>query len=123
MAMVTDGRPSKAAAPSSDREASLSKTLVRLWPVIWPHDRRDLQIRVIAAFALLVLSKLVTLLVPFTFKWATDGLAALQTGTVPTGNAIGVFFAALPLTMIVAYGVVRILMTFIAQWKDALFAA
>ncbi|MFY8154294.1 MAG: ABCB family ABC transporter ATP-binding protein/permease, partial [Hyphomicrobiales bacterium] len=121
--MVTDSRPAKGATPAAPRDANWSKTLMRLWPVIWPYDRRDLQARVVIAFGLLVLSKLVTLLVPYTFKWATDGLAALQTGTAPVGNSIGVFFAALPLTMIIAYGVVRILMTFLAQWKDALFAA
>lgn len=123
MAMVTDSRPSRDAMPKPSADGDLKSTVKRLWPVIWPHDRKDLQLRVVFAFALLILSKLITLLVPYSFKWATDGLAALQTGVAPKGAELAVYLAGFPLLMIVGYGVVRILMTFIAQWKDALFSA
>ena len=59
---------------SADRGALL-QTLVNLWPYIWPSDRADLKLRVLAAMALLFLAKLATMAVPFTFKWAVDALA------------------------------------------------
>ena len=49
--------------------------LVRLWPYIWPADRRDLQRRVVLATLLLFGAKLATMAVPFTFKWAVDALS------------------------------------------------
>ena len=53
-------------------KATLLRTLMHLWPYIWPSDRRDLKLRVLAATVLLFLAKLATIAVPFTFKWATD---------------------------------------------------
>ncbi len=64
-------------------------TLVSLWPYLWPSDRRDLQIRVLIAFALIIVAKLVTITVPFTFKWATDALVAVsQGGSAAASNAL-----------------------------------
>ena len=60
---------------------SLFRTLKHLWPYIWPSDRRDLKLRVLGAMLLLLLAKLATIAVPFTFKWATDALAGQ--GTTP----------------------------------------
>src|SRR5690242_6831898 len=58
--------------------------LVHLWPYIWPSDRRDLKLRVLAAAVLLFLAKLATMVVPFTFKWATDALASQEFGSRAT---------------------------------------
>ena len=55
--------------------------MVHLWPYIWPSDRRDLKLRVLGAVALLLVAKLATIAVPFTFKWATDALVG--TGSAP----------------------------------------
>jgi ATP-binding cassette subfamily B protein len=98
-------------------------TMAKLWPYMWPAERPDLKWRVVFAFGLLIVTKVVTLLVPYTLKWATDGLAAVEHAGRATGSSLAMALAALPLTMIVAYGVSRILMTAIAQWKDGLFAA
>ena len=97
--------------------------MASLWPYMWPAERPDLRMRVVFAFGLLVVTKLVTLLVPYTLKWATDGLAALSGGASLTGSSLTIALASLPMTMIVLYGVARILMTGVAQWKDGLFAA
>src|SRR6185436_11993997 len=59
---------------SGDRGGSLLQTIRRLWPYIWPHNRPDLKTRVTVAMALLLVAKLATISVPFTFKWATDAL-------------------------------------------------
>src|SRR5215831_9005082 len=44
----------------------LWRTLVNLWPYIWPSDRRDLQRRVLGSLVLLVAAKLATISVAFT---------------------------------------------------------
>ncbi len=62
-------------ASVSAREGSLFRTLLNLWPYIWPSDRSDLKNRVVVAMVLLLFAKLATIAVPFTFKWATDALA------------------------------------------------
>ena len=47
---------------------------MHLWPYIWPGDRADLKMRVVWSMVLLLVAKLATLSVPFTFKWAIDAL-------------------------------------------------
>ena len=54
--------------------ATLMGTLAHLWPYIWPGDRFDLKMRVVWSMVLLLAAKLITLTVPFSFKWATDAL-------------------------------------------------
>ena len=107
---------------SADKGAFL-QTMKHLWPYMWPQDRADLRVRVLWAFALLLLTKVITLIVPYTLKWATDGLAAIGGGKVLTGHTLAVMLAGIPLTMVVAYGIARVLTTAISQWKDGLFAA
>jgi ATP-binding cassette subfamily B protein len=114
--------PAKPKRVSADRGAFL-RTMMSLWPYMWPPDRPDLRMRVVFAFVLLVLTKVVTLVIPYTLKWATDGLAAIGTSGTLKGSNLEVALASLPLTMIVAYGVSRVAMTAISQWKDGLFAA
>src|ERR1700739_1979658 len=63
------------AEPSSAERATLIGTLIHLWPYIWPSDRADLKMRVLWSVVLLLVAKLATLAVPFTFKWATDALS------------------------------------------------
>src|SRR6478609_70931 len=54
-------------------------TFRALWPYLWPPDRADLRKRVVAAFILLVIGRMVLMGVPVTFKWATDALANTPT--------------------------------------------
>ena len=114
--------PAKPKRVSADRGAFL-RTMMSLWPYMWPPDRPDLRLRVMFAFVLLVLTKVVTLIIPYTLKWATDGLAAIGTSGTLKGSNLDIALASLPLTMIVAYGLSRVVMTAISQWKDGLFAA
>jgi len=58
--------------------ATLTGTLLHLWPYIWPGDRVDLKMRVVWSMLLLLVAKLATLSVPFTFKWAIDALTGVQ---------------------------------------------
>jgi ABC-type transport system involved in Fe-S cluster assembly fused permease/ATPase subunit len=99
---------------------TLFTTLVHLWPYIWPADRADLKLRVVLAMVLLLLAKLATIAVPFTFKWATDGLVGEGSPTSP-GDWLGWVIAA-PIAMTVAYAGTRILMATLTQVRDGLFA-
>ena len=105
---------------SAERGGSLLQTIRRLWPYIWPHERPDLKRRVTIAMALLMVAKLATIAVPFTFKWATDALTG--EGSAPVAPAwIGWVFLA-PVALTIAYGGMRILMALVTQARDGMFA-
>jgi ABC-type transport system involved in Fe-S cluster assembly fused permease/ATPase subunit len=102
-------------------KATLLRTLVHLWPYIWPSDRRDLKLRVLAATVLLFLAKLATIAVPFTFKWATDALVGQ--GSAPVAPSSWLTWAiASPIIMALAYGGMRIVMAVLGQVRDGVFA-
>jgi ATP-binding cassette subfamily B protein len=103
------------------RETSLLVTMVRLWPYLWPSDRLDLKLRVVASLALTVVSKLVTIAVPFTFKWTADALAGAAKGASVSHVVLGIAFAG-PLALTLLYGLVRILMVVLTQMREGLFA-
>src|SRR5580693_6679811 len=104
---------------NATRQATLTGTVQLLWPYIWPADRADLKLRVFLAVALMLLSKLITIAVPYSFKWVTDALAGkLSFHSLPLPELI---VGAVSLTVI--YGALRILMALTQQGRDALFAA
>ena len=106
---------------SADGGANLLQTVIVLWPFIWPSDRRDLKLRVWITMALLLVAKIATMAVPFTFKWATDALTGQ--GSAPVGPSSWFAWAiAAPVLMTVAYGLMRILMAVLTQARDGLFA-
>ena len=98
---------------------TLTGTVRLLWPYIWPSDRADLKLRVFLAVALMLLSKLFTIAIPYSYKWATDAIAGkLALDAVPLPR---ILVGAAALTLL--YGALRILMAFTQQGRDALFAA
>jgi ATP-binding cassette subfamily B protein len=99
----------------------MTAMLVKLWPYVWPADRRDLKARVLFATVLLFAAKLATVAVPFTFKWATDALAGHGTAPLGPDDAIGWALAA-PVVMTLAYGGMRIVMAALTQLRDGIFA-
>ncbi|HVP99819.1 MAG TPA: ABC transporter ATP-binding protein/permease [Roseiarcus sp.] len=104
--------------PGQD-QSTLAGTVRRLLPYVWPVDRADLKLRVVLAVALMLMSKLITIAIPYSFKWVTDALAGkLRYETVPLPS---VFIGAASLAAI--YGVLRILMAVTQQGRDALFAS
>ncbi|MGA9954916.1 MAG: ABC transporter transmembrane domain-containing protein, partial [Bradyrhizobium sp.] len=111
-------------APSSERsfgQATLAGTLAHLWPYIWPGDRADLKMRVVWSVVLLLLAKLATLVVPFTFKWATDALTGAESAPVQASNWM-LWVVASPILMTLSYGALRVLMGVLTQWRDGIFA-
>ena len=96
-------------------------TLAHLWPYIWPGDRADLKARVVWSMVLLLVAKLATLSVPFTFKWAIDALTGADTAPLQASNWT-LWLIASPLIMTASYGGLRVLMAVLTQWRDGIFA-
>jgi ABC-type transport system involved in Fe-S cluster assembly fused permease/ATPase subunit len=107
--------------PVSAERGALLRTLINLWPYIWPSDRRDLKLRVLLSAVLLLLAKLATIAVPFTFKWATDALVG--EGSAPFAPSAWLGWAiAVPIAMTAAYGGMRMVMALLTQLRDGVFA-
>ena len=77
--------------------------------------------RVVWSMVLLLVAKLATLSVPFTFKWAIDALTGADTAPVQSSNW-ALWLIASPLIMTLSYGAVRVLMAVLTQWRDGIFA-
>jgi ATP-binding cassette, subfamily B, heavy metal transporter len=109
------------AAPkvSADSGSTL-ETIRNLWPYMWPSDRPDLKMRVVWAFVFLVLAKLVLVLVPYFFKFATDAL----NGKLEVDGMLAAFpaWALVPVMLVLAYNIARIGQWGFNQLRDALFA-
>ncbi|MBN9063399.1 MAG: metal ABC transporter permease [Rhizobiales bacterium 65-9] len=91
-----------------------------LWPYLWPADRRDLQTRVLLAFALLVLGRVMLMGIPYALKWVTDALASA--GGSAGLAALWPWLAAAPLALTLIYGLARIASAALIQLRDAVFA-
>ena len=100
--------------PVQNREIGQWETMKGLMPYLWPVGRMDLKFRVVVALLLLVVSKVITVLAPYAFKYATDALA--------TEGDIAVTALSVALFMVLAYGAGRIFMVVFAQLRDAIFA-
>src|SRR6202048_3344044 len=109
------------ASQNSAEKATLTGTLVHLWPYIWPGDRVDLKMRVVWSVVLLLIAKVATLAVPLTFKWAIDALTGADTAPVRPSNWT-LWLIASPLIMTLSYGGLRVLMAVLTQWRDGIFA-
>ena len=116
-----DAPATEPVAANSPEKATLVGTLVHLWPYIWPHDRADLKMRVAWSMVLLLIAKLATLTVPFTFKWAIDALTGANTAPVQPANW-ELWLLASPLLLTLGYGGIRVLMALLTQWRDGIFA-
>ena len=107
----------RAAAGKIDAgDATLVTTIRSLWPYIWPSKRPDLKLRVGLAILALVIAKVATVLVPYFYKWATDALAP------EGGDDRVVFMMSIPVLLVVAFGIGRILLNGFNQLRDSLFA-
>ncbi|TPW33427.1 ABC transporter ATP-binding protein/permease [Martelella alba] len=94
------------------------QTLANLWPYIWPSSRKDLKRRVLYASFFLVLAKIVLLLVPYFFKWATNAL----TGELHPSAMVPLVFTGAT-ALVVGYNVARVGQLGFNQLRDALFAS
>jgi ABC-type transport system involved in Fe-S cluster assembly fused permease/ATPase subunit len=98
-----------------------TRVLRALWPYVWPHDRPDLKRTVSISLVLIIIAKLVTVMVPYTLKWATDALVSATGGKVPAAEDMSWFVGA-PILAAIFYGVARIIMTLLVQAREGMFA-
>ncbi|MBW8879835.1 MAG: ABC transporter ATP-binding protein/permease [Asticcacaulis sp.] len=108
---------STAPAPLPKPKAKSSETINFLKPYLWPPQRADLKMQVVLALVAMLLGKVLTVVIPFTYKWAIN---ALTDGKPLTFWAL---IAAGPVVLVVAYGVARMMSQVLNNVRDALFAA
>src|SRR5262245_54960190 len=104
-----------------DRGAEQWRVLRSLAPYVWPSDRPDLQATVIVSLLLMLLAKIVTVTMPFAFKWATDALVAMAGGSLPPGQTWTWLLGA-PVLATLLYGLTRIAMSLLVQLREGMFA-
>src|SRR5438094_4890796 len=86
------------------------RALRGLGPYLWPRDSLELRVRVVLALALLIAGKLVNITIPLLYKHAVDALSA--------GQAI----VAVPVAIILGYGLARILSQAFNELRNGVFA-
>jgi ATP-binding cassette subfamily B protein len=101
----------RATEPAARRELRAVRALL---PYLWPKGAFELRARVVLAMALLAAAKVVNVYVPILYKQAVDALTGEGMGTAAV--------IAVPLFLLVAYGVARILTVAFAELRDAVFA-
>jgi ATP-binding cassette subfamily B protein len=112
-----NGEQTMAASGARDR----FRVARALLPYVWPSDRPDLQLTVVISLLLMLAAKLVTVAMPFTYKWATDALVAAAGAHVPPGQTVEWLIGA-PLLATLLYGLARIAMTLLVQIREGMFA-
>jgi len=87
---------------------------------VWPRNDNPVKYRVVGAMTLLLGSKLLTITVPFIFKELVDNL---NTTNVGTGMVSVEVVAAVPLSLVLCYGLARAGASGTEQLRNALFAS
>ena len=87
------------------------QTIKTLMPYLWPVGEMGLRLRVVCAMALLALAKLTNVVVPIFYKHAVDALSS-DTAAV----------LAVPVALLIGYGLARILAQTFGELRDAVFA-
>src|SRR5262245_7468621 len=111
MASMAGGAPDKAAPHPGARRAALRQLL----PYLWPAGAWDLRIRVLLALMCLAIAKFANVIIPLIFKGMVDAL------TVKPGSA-AVTVLAVPVMLLLAYGLARISTQAFAELRDGIFA-
>ncbi|MBK8176852.1 MAG: ABC transporter ATP-binding protein/permease [Rhodospirillales bacterium] len=88
------------------------RTLRTLLPYLWPAGELGLRVRVAAAVVFLIAAKGINVLIPVLYKYVVDALASDSTGRI----------AAVPVMLVVAYGVARMGSQAMGEVRDAVFA-
>ena len=98
------------ATPDSGPRNDLN-TIRTLLPYLWPKHLIEFKVRVVVAVVLLVAAKAINVAVPLFYKNAVD---ALSPGTAAV--------VAVPVALLVAYGLARVLSQAFGELRDAVFA-
>ncbi len=120
--MTVSDEPAVESALAADRNILKARaahwSVVRdLLPFVWPEGRPDLRWRVVLACFALVLAKVITVMVPIAYKGVVDWLTLHWSG----GSDPKAQLAIVAVSLVVAYGVGRMLMVVFTQIRDVLF--
>jgi len=108
-------RPAPAALPPSLQvQRSTLQTITSLLPYLWPANNTGARIRVVIALAFMVLAKVATVYVPMIYGRIIDALA-------PHDTPMAAY--AIPMMLILAYGLVRVASAAFGELRDAVFAS
>jgi len=98
-------------SPVSGDSRSELRSLARLAPYLWPKGASDLRLRVVVALLFLALAKGINVTVPILYKRAVDALTPGVAAVI-----------AVPVALVVGYGIVRVLAQVFGELRDAVFA-
>lgn len=118
---VFDPIAADAVAEEADTSEDNWGILRRLLPYLWPAGRLDLKLRITGAFVCLLLGKLTLVVVPILFGMAVDAMTGIEAAR-KAGGADAAAVLAIPLMLILAFGLTRFLAQGFQQLRDALFA-
>jgi ATP-binding cassette subfamily B protein len=105
------GRPVSVGPPrAKGRLKDELRALKSLAPYLWPRDSSELRARVVLAVVFLLAGKLVNIYVPWLYKQAVDALTP--------GSAV----VAVPVALIIAYGLARVMSQGFNELRNAVFA-
>ncbi len=85
---------SHAPAPSNKRDIESWPTLRRFLPYLWPRDNPSLRTRIVAAMALVLGGKGITLALPFAYKGAVDAMSGSAGNTIEQGLMVALALVA-----------------------------
>ncbi len=87
------------------------QTVKTLLPYLWPDGEKDLRLRVIFAVLFLIAAKGTSVAIPLIYKYTVDALDSKTAAVV-----------AVPVMILLAYGLARILSQAFGELRDAVFA-
>ncbi len=105
-------------------QASAWRILLEFLPFIWPENRPDLRLRVVLAILALIAAKVVTVATPLAYKAAVDWLTAHSgSASGAPGELSALALASVPVMIILAYGLGRVMMVGFNQLRDIAFVS
>jgi ATP-binding cassette subfamily B protein len=102
-------------APPPRGQRHHRKTVKTLLPYLWPAGEPEMKARVVAALLLLAASKGLTVAIPLIYKEVVARLTA-------QGGLVGQPAFAVPVFLIVGYGIARLLAPSLGELRDMIFA-
>ena len=96
--------------PSTGARNDLN-TIRTLLPYLWPEGEWGLRARVVIAMGFLVLAKVANVTVPIFYKHAVDALSADAS-----------LIVAVPVALLIGYGLTRVMAQAFGEFRDAVFA-
>lgn len=99
---------------SKEKRTVQFRTLGTLVPYLWPRGRTGMRVRVVSALGALAMAKVANVSVPLFYRDAVD---ALDPQAADVAGA-----AAVPVALLVGYGLTRLLAVAFQELREALFA-